>query len=51
MILIIKSYDFDQNIDETCVYKRIVGEKVVYLVFSIEKLQLIRNDTRILRHG
>ena len=29
---VIKTYGFEQNVDEPCVYKRIIDKKVVFLV-------------------
>ena len=40
----IKSYDFDQNVDEPCVYKRIINDKVAFLVLYVDDILLIGND-------
>ena len=44
----IKSYDFEQNVDEPCVYKRVIDGKVVFLVLYVDDILLIGNDVRIL---
>ena len=44
----IKSYGFDQNVDEPCVYKYIKDKKVVFLVLYVDDNLLIRNDVEIL---
>ncbi|TYJ99632.1 gag/pol protein [Cucumis melo var. makuwa] len=40
----IKSYGFDQNVDEPCVYKKINKGKVAFLVLYLEYILLIGND-------
>ncbi|KAL0552323.1 hypothetical protein IC582_011432 [Cucumis melo] len=40
----IKSYDFEQNVDEPCVYKRIINSTVAFLVLYIDDILLIGND-------
>src|ERR1051325_5347463 len=40
----IKSYGFDQNVDEPCVYKRVIKSKVAFLVLYVDDILLIRND-------
>ncbi|KAL4022437.1 hypothetical protein IC575_016170 [Cucumis melo] len=40
----IKSYRFEQNIDEPCVYKRIINFTVVFLVLYVDDILLIGND-------
>ncbi|KAK1564561.1 hypothetical protein Q3G72_005813 [Acer saccharum] len=44
----IKSYGFDQNVDEPCVYKYIKEKKVVFLVLYIDDILLIGNDVESL---
>ena len=44
----IKSYGFEQNIDEPCVYKRIIDKKVVFLVLYVDDILLIGNDIGVL---
>ena len=40
----IKSYDFKQNVDEPCVYKRIDNSTVAFLVLYVDDILLIGND-------
>src|SRR5215813_4706451 len=44
----IKSYNFEQNIDEPCVYKHVIDEKVVFLVIYVDDILLIGNNIKIL---
>ncbi|KAA0067938.1 gag/pol protein [Cucumis melo var. makuwa] len=40
----IKSYGFDQNVDEPCVYKKINKVKVAFLVLYVDDILLIGNN-------
>ena len=40
----IKTYGFEQNVDEPCVYKLIDNHKVVFLVLYVDDILLIGND-------
>ncbi|KAL0546234.1 hypothetical protein IC582_016140 [Cucumis melo] len=40
----IKSYGFEQNVDEPCVYKRIINSIVAFLVLYVDDILLIGND-------
>ena len=44
----IKSYGFDQNIDEPCLYKYIKDHNVVFLVLYIDDILLIGNKIELL---
>src|SRR5215813_12907703 len=44
----IKSYNFEQNVDEPCVYKHVIDGKVVFLVLYVNDILLIGNDVKIL---
>ena len=44
----IKTYGFEQNVDEPCVYKRIINKKVVFLVLYLDDILLIGDDVRVL---
>ncbi|RVW44911.1 Retrovirus-related Pol polyprotein from transposon TNT 1-94 [Vitis vinifera] len=44
----IKSYGFEQNLGEPCVYKQIEGDKVVFLVLYVDDILLIGNDVESL---
>ncbi|KAA0066736.1 gag/pol protein [Cucumis melo var. makuwa] len=40
----IKSYSFDQNVDEPCVYKKINKGKIAFLVLYVDDILLIGNE-------
>ena len=40
----IKSNGFAQNVDEPCVYKKIIKSKVAFLVLQVDDILLIGND-------
>ena len=44
----IKTYGFEQNVDEPCVYKYIKETKVVFLVLYVDDILLIGNDVGLL---
>ena len=44
----IKSYGFDQCIDELCVYKKCSENVVVFLVLYVDDILLIENDVGVL---
>ena len=44
----IKTYGFEQNVDEPCVYKYIKENKVVFLVLYVDVILLIGNDVETL---
>ena len=41
-------YDFEKSLDEPCVYKRIQGTKVVFLVLYVDGILLIGNNIEVL---
>ena len=41
-------YGFEKSLDEPCVYKRIQGTKVVFLVLYVDDILLIGNDIQVL---
>ena len=45
---IIKSYDFIKNEDDSCVYKKISGSAVTFIVLYVDDILLIRNDVDML---
>ena len=45
---VIKSYNFDQCIDESCVYKKRSRNVVVFLVLYVDDILLIGNDVGVL---
>ena len=44
----IKSFGFEQNPDESCVYKRCNGNVVIFLVLYVDDILLIGNDVGVL---
>ena len=44
----IKSYDFEQNVDEHYVYKCVIDDKVVFLVLYVDDILLIENVVKVL---
>ena len=44
----IKTYGFEQNVDEPCVYRYIKEKKVIFLVLYVDDILLIRNDVETL---
>ena len=44
----VKTYGFEQNVDEPCVYKHFKDEKVAFLVLYVDDILLIRNDIGVL---
>ena len=43
---LIKSFDFEQNLDEPCVYKRHRDKVIMFLVLYVDDILLIGNDVR-----
>ena len=44
----VKGFGFIQNLDEPCVYKRIKGDKLVFLILYVDDILLIGNDVGVL---
>ena len=44
----IKSYDFEQNLDEPCVYKRHQDKVVMFLILYVDDILLIGNDVGVM---
>ena len=44
----IKTFGFDKSLDEPCVYKRIQGATVIFLVLYVDDIFLIENDVEVL---
>ena len=44
----VKSFDFEQNPDEPCVYRKYSGDKVTFLVLYVDDILLIGNDVGML---
>ena len=46
---IVKSFDFIKNVNKPCVYKKISGSTVVFLVLYVDDILLIENDILMLQ--
>ncbi|KAM2674254.1 hypothetical protein EV2_015471 [Malus domestica] len=44
----IKTFGFTQNEDDNCVYQKVVGDAVVFLVLYVDDILLFGNDTAVL---
>ena len=40
----IKSFDFIKNVDEPCVYKKVSGSKIVFLILYVDDILIFGND-------
>jgi hypothetical protein len=45
---VVKEFGFINNVEESCVYKKVSGVVVVFLVLYVDDISLIRNDILIL---
>ena len=45
---VIKSFGFEQNLDELCVYKRHQEKVVIFLVLYVDDILLIGNDVGVM---
>jgi hypothetical protein len=41
---VVKGFDFIKNIEEPCIYKKVSGSAVVFLVLYMDDILLIKND-------
>ena len=44
----IRSYDFVKNEDEPCVYRKVSGSVISFLVLYVDNILIIRNDVGML---
>ena len=44
----VKTFEFDQNIDEPCVYKKVDEDSITFVVLYLDDILLIRNDVEIM---
>ncbi|KAL0290352.1 UNVERIFIED_CONTAM: Retrovirus-related Pol polyprotein from transposon RE2 [Sesamum angustifolium] len=47
---VIRGYDFVKNDSDACVYKKVSGSSVVFLVLYVDDILLIENDIKMLGH-
>ena len=45
---VIKAYGFIQTFGEACIYKKVSGSSVAFLILYVDDILLIRNDTKFL---
>ncbi|KAL5810596.1 hypothetical protein ACOSQ4_027164 [Xanthoceras sorbifolium] len=45
---VINTYGFEQNVDEPCVYKRVINKNIVFLFLYVDDILLIGNDVGVL---
>ena len=45
---VIKAYGFIQNFGEACIYKKVSGSSVAFLILYVDDILLIGNDTKFL---
>ena len=45
---VVKTYGFDQNINEPCVYKKVQDKVVVFLILYVDDILLIGNDVGVI---
>jgi hypothetical protein len=46
---VVKEFDFIKNVEEPCVYKRVSGSAVIFLILYVDDILLIRNDIPIMK--
>ena len=45
---VIKAYGFIQTFGEACIYKKVTGSSVAFLILYVDDILLIRNNTEFL---
>ena len=45
---VIKAYGFIQTFGEACIYKKVSGSSIAFLILYVDDILLIRNDTEFL---
>jgi hypothetical protein len=46
---VIKGFSFIKNIEEPCVYKKVSGSIVIFLILYVDDILLIRNDIPMMK--
>ena len=44
----VKGFGFVQNLDEPCVYKRIKGDKLVFLILYVDDVRIMLNSKSVI---
>jgi hypothetical protein len=47
---VIKGFEFVQNTEESCIYKKMSGNSVAFLVLYVDDILLIGNDVKMLNN-
>ena len=47
---VIKAYGYIQNFGEVCIYKKVSGSSVAFLILYVDAILLIGNDIEFLEH-
>ena len=47
-LMLIKAYSFIQTYGEACIYKKVSGSSVAFLILYVDDILLIRNDIEFL---
>jgi hypothetical protein len=45
---VVKGFGFIKNVEETCIYKKVSGSTVVFLILYVDDILLIENDIPML---
>ena len=45
---VVKIFDFDQNKDEPCVYKKVQRKMMIFMILYVDNILLISNDVGLL---
>jgi hypothetical protein len=45
---VVKGFGFVKNVEETCIYKKVSGSTVVFLILYVDDILLIENDIPML---
>jgi hypothetical protein len=45
---VVKEFGFIKNVEEPCVYKKVSGSAVVFLVLYVDDILLIKNDISLI---
>ena len=48
LIVLIKAYGFIQTFGEACIYKKVSGSSIAFLILYVDDILLIGNDTEFL---
>jgi hypothetical protein len=46
---VVKGFDFVKNIEEPCVYKKVSGSEVIFLILYVDDILLIGNNSPMMK--